>query len=52
MSRPYWDDLRWRMILQRLFYERSFAEIASKLFVCSETVRRPVSSFLNCGDVK
>ena len=33
-------------------YERSFAEIASQLMVCSETVRRTVSTFLNTGDVK
>ena len=52
MPRPYSDDLRWRMIFQRLFYERSFAEIASQLFVCPETVRRTVSTFLNTGDVK
>ena len=52
MPRPYSEDLRWRMIFQRLFYERSYAEIASQLFVCPETVRRTVSNFLNTGDVK
>ena len=52
MPRPYSEDLRWRMIFQRLFYERSYAEIASQLFVCPETVRRTISTFLNTGDVK
>ena len=50
--RPYSEDLRWRMVFQRLFYERSYAEIASWLFVRAETVQRTVSNFLNTGDVK
>ena len=52
MARPYSEDLRWRMIFQRLFHERIYAEIASQLFVCPETVRRTVSNVLNAGDVK
>ena len=31
MPAPYSDDLRWRMIYQRLFYNRHYDEIASQL---------------------
>ena len=44
--------LRWRMIFQRLFYGRSYEEIALQLFVSSRTVYRTVSTFMNTGDVK
>ena len=41
MPRPYSaDDLRWRMVYQRLFYQRRYKEIASQLFVCPKTVYR------------
>ena len=43
----YSAHLRWRMVYQRLFYQRRYKEIASQLFVCPKTV-----SFLNSGDVK
>ncbi len=52
MPRPYSDDLRWRMVYQRLFYERSIEEIAAQLFVCPKTVYRTLSTFWNTGDVK
>jgi transposase len=52
MPRPYSNDLRWRMIYQRYFYNRSYEDIASQLFVCSKTVYRTVRTFLNTGDVK
>ncbi len=52
MPKPYSDDLRWRMIYQRLFYERSYEEIASQLFVCPKTVYRTIRKFLNTSDVK
>ena len=52
MPRPYADDLKWRMMYQRIFYERSYEEIASQLFVCPKTVSREVATFLNMGDVK
>ncbi len=52
MPRPYSDDLRWKMIYQRLFYGRSYEEIALQLFVSSRTVYRTVSTFMNTGDVK
>ena len=52
MPRPYLDDLRWRMVYQRIFYERSYDEIGSQLFVCPKTVYRTVSTFLTTGDVK
>ena len=50
--RPYSaDDLRWRMVYQRLFYQRRYKQIASQLFVCPKTVYRTIT-FLNSGDVK
>ena len=52
MPKPYSEDLRWRMRFQRLFYERSYAAIASQLFVFPETVQRTTSTFLTTGDVK
>ena len=52
MPRPYSDDLRWRMVYQRFFYQRSYEEIASQLFVCRKTVYRTINTFLNSGDVK
>ena len=52
MPRPYSDDLRWRMIYQRIFYQRSYVEIASQLFVCPKTVYRTVRTFMHTGDVK
>ena len=51
MPRLYSDDLRWRMVCQRLFYQRSYEEIASQLFVCPKTLYRTIT-FLNSGDVK
>ena len=52
MSRPYSaHDLRWRMVYQRLFYQRRYKEIASQLFVCPKTEYRTIT-FLNSGDVK
>ena len=48
----YSDDLRWRMTYQRLFYRRSYEEIASQLFVCRRTVNRTYRKFLSTGDVK
>ena len=47
MPRPYSNDLRWRMIDQRYFYNRSYEDIASQLFVCPKTVYRTVRTFLN-----
>ena len=51
MPRPYSDALRWRMVYQRLFYQRSYEEIASQLFACPKTVH-PTITFLSSGDVK
>ena len=52
LPRPYSaHDLRWRMVYQRLFYQRKYKEIASQLFVCPKTVYRTIT-FLNSGDVK
>ena len=52
MPKPYSDDLRWRIVYQRLFYERSYEEIATQLFVCPKTVYRTIRKFLNTGGVK
>ena len=52
MPTPYSvHDLRWRMVCQRLFYQRRCKEIASQLFVFPKTVYRTIT-FLNSGDVK
>ncbi len=47
MPRPYSEGLRWR----QLFYERSYPEIASQLFVYPETVCW-TTLVLNTGNVK
>ena len=52
MPRPFLDDLRWRMIFQRIFYLRMYDEIATQLFVSSKTVYRTCTTFFNTGDVK
>ena len=52
MPAPYSNDIRWRMIYQRLFYRRSYDEIAWQLFVSSKTVYRTCKTFLETGDVK
>ena len=52
MPKPYAEDLRWRMIFQRLLYERSYVAIVSLLFVFPETVQRTISTFLSTGVVK
>ena len=52
MPRPYSDDLRWRMVYQKLFFEKSYEEIALQLFVSPKTVYPTISTFLNMGDVK
>ena len=53
MSRPYSaHDLRWRMVYQRLFYQRRYKEIASQLFVFPKTVYQTGITFLNSDDVK
>ena len=52
MPRPYSDDLRCRMVYQRLFYEKSYEEIALQVFVCPKTGYRTIRTFLNTGDVK
>ena len=52
MPRPYSDDLRWRMVYQRLFFEKSHEEIALQLFVSPKALYRTISTFLNTGNVK
>ena len=52
MPRQFSDDLRWRMIFQRIFYRRMYDEIATQLFVSSKTVYRTCTTFFNTGDVK
>ena len=38
MAKPLSDDLRWRLIYQRLFYAKRYNDIASQLFVSARTV--------------
>ena len=52
MPKAFSDALRWRIIYQRLFYAKSYKEIASQLFVSPRTVLRTVRTFLHTGDVK
>ena len=52
MPKPFSDDLRWRIIYQRLFYAKSYKEIASQLFVSPRTVLRTFRTFLHTGDVE
>ena len=40
------------MVYQKLFFEKSYEEIALQLFVSPKTVYRTISTFLNTGDVK
>ena len=49
MPRPYSDDLRWRMVYQRLFFEKSHEEIALQLFVSPKALYRTISTFLTHG---
>ena len=52
MPKPFSDDLRCRIIYQRLFYAKSYKETASQLFVSPRTVLMTVRTFLHTGDVK
>ena len=52
MPAPYSNDIRWRMIFQRIFYRRTYNEIASQLFISAKTVYRTYQTFINTGDVK
>ena len=52
MPKPFSDDLRWRIIYQRLFYVKIYKEITSQLFVSPRTVLMTVRTFLHTGDVK
>ena len=51
MPRPFSEDLRWRMVFQRLFYARTFGEIAANLLVSPKTVQRTCNTFYMTGDV-
>ena len=52
MPAPYSNDLRWRMIFQLIFYQRTYNEVATQLFVSAKTVYRTYRTFLYTGDVK
>ena len=52
MPAPYSNDLRWRMIFQRIFFQRTYAEVSSQLFVSPKTVYHTYKTFVNTGDVK
>ena len=49
---PYSNHLRWEMIFYRVFYLRTYQEIASQLFFSTKTVCRTYQTFINTGDVK
>jgi hypothetical protein len=52
MPRPFSADLRWRMVFQRLFYARTYEEIAANLFVSPKTVQLCICrTFYSIGDV-
>ena len=51
MPKPYSDDLRWRIVWQKLLYNRSTRRIASDLFISPKTVQRVFRIFLNTGNV-
>ena len=40
------------MIFQRIFFQRTYAEIGSQLFISPKTVYRTYKTFVNTGDVK
>ena len=42
MPKPFSDDLRWRIICQRLLYAKRYNDVASQLFVSARTVLRRV----------
>ena len=50
-TRAYGDDLRWRMVYQRLALELAYNEIAKNLCVDSSTVQRVIERFETTGTV-
>ena len=50
-TRAYSNDLRWRMVYQRLGLDLTFKTIANNLGVDISTVHRNVELFLRSGDV-
>ena len=52
MPRLFFDDLRWKIIYQHLFYAKTCQEIATNLFVSPMTVKRTCVNFYATGDVK
>ena len=51
MPKPYSDDLRWRIVWQKIFYNRSSIRIARDLFMSPRTVDRIFNLFINTGNV-
>ena len=50
--KPYADDLRWRIVYQRLAQELSYQAIARNLNVATSTVQRLYALFETTGDVQ
>ena len=52
MPKPYSDDLRWGIIYQWIFYEKSCDKIALQIYVSPNTVYRAIRNFLDTVVVK
>ena len=47
-----YSDFCWRLVYQRFYFERSYKEVASQLFVWPKSIYESVSTFLATSDVK
>ena len=52
MPRPYSDDLRWRMVYQKLFFEKSYEKVHCNYLLVQRLCIGRLARFLNTGDVK
>ena len=52
MPKAYSFNLRWRILWQKLLYQKTDEQVAADLFVCPRTVQRVYSLFLATGDVQ
>ena len=51
MPRAYSNDVRWRIVWQKLFFRRCNKKVAVDLFVSPKTVQRIFRRYLTTGDV-
>ena len=51
-SSAYSEDLRWRMIYQKLALGLRYADVSNNLGINKSTIQRTVSLFLTSGNVK